>query len=266
MEDDDDFHDDFHLVDHEPDSFDLDIKRAEDFDAPTLQATLQEELLKCKDTIRDQAAAITLLQNRVVCQETAIANYTVQYQESMARLEMERMKCVNVVKYLQDKTAELKVLSNAKSNTKADQKIEETPTGPEGTSEGTSEGTPNEPSEGTSEGLAPEIETVLHSHEATLAHVLANLSTKAADAEASHSKCQAFLSTVQQETKQSVAQLKTDRDRFRHRSTQLEEELNRKVYELNTLRRSRPLDHVMFAAQGPPRAFMQDLFDPKLFR
>jgi chromosome segregation ATPase len=246
--------DDFHLVDHEPNSFEVSIKPIEEFELSASQDIyasnqLEEELIKCKDTAGKQAATITLLQKRVSCQETTIENYTISLmsttaQESVARLETELQtlneKYVNVVKYLQDKTSMLKNDPEASNEQLVSQPVSE------------------------------DIETIVRNHEASLEHVLSHLKAKVSEAEENLSKCHTALS----ENKQSLAQLKADRDRFRNRSTQLEEELNRKVYELNSLkefnpapnRRPRPIDHAMYAAHGPPRAFMHDLFDPSLFR
>jgi len=276
--------DEFHLVDHDPDSFDLNIKPIQEFESvdeclfksedkssededknERNYLAIQDELLKCKEMAEKQVATIALLQRRVSTQETAIESCTISLmattvqqqtaEESVARLEKERdmlltlnAKYVDVVKYLEDKTAELKTLSKAEVRSEADIQTKD----------------PN----------SKDIEAVVHNHSTVVAHVLSLLQTKATAAEENLSKCEASLASVQQEAKQSLAQLKTDRDRFRNRSTQLEEELNRKVYELNTFkefhpvpnRRPRPIDHAMYAAHGPPRAFMHELFDPSLFR
>jgi DNA repair exonuclease SbcCD ATPase subunit len=277
--------DDFHLVDHEPNSFELSIKPIVEFELSASQGMyasnqLEEELIKCKDTAGKQAATIALLQKRVSCQETTIENYTISLmsttvqhqtaQESVARLEMEcgklqtlNEKYMNVIKYLQDKTAVLKTLN--KDDHKAD---------PEEQNFSDFEDATAPTDQATDPVTARYIEAIVSDHEASLEHVLSHLKTKVSEAEDKLSECHTALSALQHETKQSLAQLKADRDRYRNRSTQLEEELNRKVYELNTLkefnpvpnRRPRPIDHAMYAAHGPQRVFMHDLFNPLLFR
>lgn len=273
--------DDFHLVDHEPNSFELSIKPIEESEVSASQGMyasnqLEEELIKCKDTAGKQAATIALLQKRVSSQETTIENYTISLmsttvqhqtaQESVARLETERgilqtlnEKYINVIKYLQDKTAVLKTLDkdDPEEQTFSDFEDATAPT-----------------DQATDPVTARYIEAIVSDHEASLEHVLSHLKTKVSEAEDKLSECHTALSALQHETKQALTQLKVDRDRFRNRCTQLEEELNRKAYELNALkefnpvpnRRSRPIDHAMYAAHGPQRVFMHDLFNPLLFR
>lgn len=248
----------FHLVDHEPHSFDLTVTPVTFMPVPVklspltyqLEARAEEELealrnemIACKAMSDKQVATISTLQKRVAVQETAIEHCTISLmsttvqhqktQETVAELEAERDKLLAhhtaAVTYLRGQIAELQ-----KANPEA-----------------------------VNESQQEDLGILLGQHSALVVQLKTNLAS-----------CQTALTTLRQDNQRLSAastHLEVERAHLRDRLSQLEGMLRHKAREFEAMQQSRrmptrPIDQVMHAAHGPPRAFMHEVFDQSMFR